>query len=156
MEVAVKVIEKFKLSAAEREVVKNECSILELCHHPRIAVFMKKIESKTSLYLITELMKEGDLADHIRKKDFLEEFEASLVIRQLLEAVVYLGSVGIIHRDLKAENIMIRLHKDKTEIEAIKLIDFGFAIFKDSLSGVRTKEKYVGTPNYAAPEIMQQ
>jgi serine/threonine protein kinase len=43
IEVAVKVIEKFKLSAAEREVVKNECSILELCHHPRIAIFMKKI-----------------------------------------------------------------------------------------------------------------
>lgn len=79
-----------------------------------------------------------------------------MVIRQLIEAVHYLGSVGIIHRDLKAENIMIRLNKDKTEIEAIKMIDFGFAIFKDTLLQLRTKEKYVGTPNYAAPEIMQQ
>jgi|JI6StandDraft_1071083.scaffolds.fasta_scaffold29560_3 serine/threonine protein kinase len=101
-------------------------------------------------------MKEGDLADYVRKRGFLEEYESSLVIRQLLEAVLYLGSVGIIHRDLKAENIMIKLTKDKSEMEAIKLIDFGFAIFKDTLSSLRTKEKYVGTPNYAAPEIMQQ
>jgi serine/threonine protein kinase len=54
-------------------------------------------------------MKEGDLADYIIKKEFLEEFEASLVIHHLLEAVHYINSLGIIHRDLKAENIMVNL-----------------------------------------------
>jgi serine/threonine protein kinase len=52
------------------KVVKNECSILELCLHPHIVIFMKKLESKTSLYLVTELMKEDDLADYIKKKEF--------------------------------------------------------------------------------------
>lgn len=47
-------------------------------------------------------MKAGDLADYIRKKTFLEEYEASLIVRQLIEAIKYLSSMGIIHRDLKA------------------------------------------------------
>lgn len=47
-------------------------------------------------------MTEGILYEYIKKKGFLEEFEASLVMKQLIDAVLYLNSLGIIHRDLKA------------------------------------------------------
>lgn len=44
----------------------------------------------------------------MKGKTFLEEYEASIIAKQLIEAVIYLNSLGLIHRDLKPENIMVR------------------------------------------------
>lgn len=60
-EVAVKVIEKMKLTEGENEVIKHECSILQLCHHPCVIKFKNKIESKTQIFIVTEYMNEGML-----------------------------------------------------------------------------------------------
>jgi serine/threonine protein kinase len=106
-QVAVKVIEKFKLTEGENEVIKRECSILELCHHPCIIKFKNKIESKTHIFIVTEYMSEGGLYSYVRRKGFLEEYEASLIMNQLIETVIYMNSLSLIHRDLKAENIMV-------------------------------------------------
>jgi len=105
--VAVKVIEKFKLTEAENEVIKKECSILELCHHPCIVKYKQKIESKTHIFIVTEYMSQGGLYEYVRRKGFLEEYEASLIMKQLMDTVLYMNSLGLIHRDLKAENIMV-------------------------------------------------
>jgi serine/threonine protein kinase len=52
-------------------------------------------------------MVDGDLHDYVKKKKFLEEYEAAIVMSDILEAVSYLNDLGIIHRDLKSENIMV-------------------------------------------------
>jgi len=82
-------------------VIQHECGILERCHHPTIVRFVEKSETKTHIYIITELMDEGDLGEYVKQKIFLDEYEASIIMKQLIEATVYLNSLGLIHRDLK-------------------------------------------------------
>jgi serine/threonine protein kinase len=101
-EVAVKVIEKQKLTESEKEVIKFEKSILELCHHPNIVRFNCDYSTKTRMYIVTELVRGGDLFELTKKYTFLEEYEAAIIFKQLVEAIKYLNvELGLIHRDLK-------------------------------------------------------
>lgn len=59
----------------------------------------------------------------------------------------------MIHRDLKPENVLIELNKDKNLVQRVKLIDFGFAIYKSSLKDLPDRDKFAGTPGFVAPEI---
>lgn len=96
---------------AEREVIQHECGILERCHHPSIVQFIEKSETKTHIYIVTELLNEGDLDEYVKEKTFLDEYEASIIMKQLIEAMIYLNnSLGLIHRDLKPENIMVHVN----------------------------------------------
>lgn len=54
-------------------------------------------------------MSEGVLYEYVKEKGFLEEYEASLIMKQLIETVIYLNSLSLIHRDIKAENIMVSI-----------------------------------------------
>ena len=103
-------------------------------------------------------MSQGGLYEYVRHKGFLEEYEASLIMKQLIDTVLYLNSLSLIHRDLKTENIMvvprliqIKLNKDKSMVERVKIIDFGFAIFQEMLKNMNIREKFAGTPGYLAP-----
>lgn len=93
----------------------------------------------------------------------MEEFEASIIVKQIIQAIMYINAMGLIHRDLKAENILVQMgliqvHKreDKTLIERVKLIDFGFAVYASMLSDVPLSERFLGSLNYVAPEVIQQ
>ena len=68
---AIKVIDTFKLSTNEREVIKRECGILRNCHHPNIVKFIAEFKTKSSWFIVTELMVEGDLFDYTKKNGFL-------------------------------------------------------------------------------------
>jgi serine/threonine protein kinase len=153
-EVAVKVIEKFRLSENEKEVIKFEKGILELCHHPNIIRFFGDYNTKTRIYIVTELLTDGDLFEYTKKSTFLEEHEAAIIFKQLVEAIKYLNiELGLIHRDLKPENVLVLLNKEKTLIQRVKLIDFGFAVYKSNLKNLSDQEKFAGTPGFVAPEI---
>ena len=91
-----------------------------------IIKYFGTFSNKEKLFIVTELVKDGDLFDFIVRQEFLEEFDASLIVRQLLEAVEYMHRVGVVHRDLKPENIMLQSHPDGS-LKRIKIIDFGFA-----------------------------
>lgn len=71
-------------------------------HHPNIVTLIDKFQSKTTLYIVTELMGDGDLHDYVKSKTFLDEYEASTVLNDILHAIEYLNGLGIIHRDLKS------------------------------------------------------
>lgn len=86
--------------------------MLELCHHPCIVKYKENIESKTHIYIITELLNDGDLYDYIHEKKTVSEEEASLIMKELLQTVQYLDALGLIHRDIKPENIIIRKNQD--------------------------------------------
>eukprot|EP01017_Pseudomicrothorax_dubius_P028294 TRINITY_DN3354_c0_g1_i3.p1 TRINITY_DN3354_c0_g1~~TRINITY_DN3354_c0_g1_i3.p1 ORF type:complete len:208 (+),score=50.97 TRINITY_DN3354_c0_g1_i3:64-624(+) len=77
--------------------------------------------------------------------------DRNIVMSQLFEAFVYLQSMCVIHRDIKAENIMVTLAEGKDEIVSVKIIDFGFAtIHRPDEALYET----CGTPNYIAPEVL--
>ena len=152
--VAIKIVENFKFSNAEKEVIKRECSILGQCRHPNIIKFLGEFKTKSHWYIVTELMEEGDLFGYTRKKEFLEEYEAAIVFRQLVDTIIYVNrELGVIHRDFKPENVMVVRNKEKDIITKVKLIDFGFGIFKDKLGELPPREKYAGTPGFIPPEI---
>lgn len=94
------------------------------------------------------MVEQGELYAFIKERHLSEE-ESLLIIKQLLQAVLYIHSKGILHRDLKPSNLLLR---DKNTL-SIVIADFGLAEF------YRIDGKYIytrcGTPGYVAPEILQ-
>jgi len=100
-EYAVKVIDKTTLKQEEKEFILMETSIMKFLDHPHVIKLHDTIETKTHYYIITEIVKDGDLFDYIVNNEFLEETEASIVVKQLINTFIYLHNAGIIHRDIK-------------------------------------------------------
>jgi len=150
-EYAVKIIEKKLLKPEERDFLLSETSVMKVLDHPNIIKLIDTVESKTHIYIITEIVKDGDLFDYIVNQEYVEEYDASFVMKQLLISVYYLHSIGIIHRDIKPENILVSMDNHE-QIKEVKIIDFGFAKLMND--DARLSET-CGTPNYVAPEILR-
>jgi serine/threonine protein kinase len=83
---------------------------LKQCHHPNIVKFLGEFKTKTHIYIVTEILTEGDLYEYTKRHGFLEEYEAAIVLKQLIDSILYLNEeLGIIHRDLKPENVLVML-----------------------------------------------
>jgi len=81
---------------------------LKQCHHPNIIKFLGEFKTKTHIYIVTEILTEGDLYEYTKRNGFLEEYEAGIVLKQLIDSILYLNEeLGIIHRDLKPENVLV-------------------------------------------------
>ena len=68
---AIKIIEPRKLSEAERDILKREIGILKQSFHPNIIKFIKEYKTKHHIYIVTELLKDGDLFEYTKKNLFL-------------------------------------------------------------------------------------
>ena len=97
--------------------------------------------------MIFQLLEGGELFDRVLKKKKYDERESAIVMKQLLEALIYLENKGIIHRDLKLENILLVNREDNC---LIKLADFGLSVNLEHLD----PKVRCGTPGYVAPEII--
>ncbi|XP_032219380.2 serine/threonine-protein kinase MARK2 isoform X3 [Nematostella vectensis] len=154
--VAVKIIDK-KQALEDRYVSKNmrrEARILQMVRHPHIISLLEVVETENRYYLVFELAGGGDLMDYICYRKRLGETEVRKFIRQIISAVQYLHQGGIIHRDLKVENLLL------DEEYNIRIIDFGLSntvsVAKPGdLSPIKDYCKtQCGSPAYAAPEIL--
>lgn len=95
----------------------------KLRHKNIIDLYHAFIEGK-QMIMIMELATGGELTDFVRKKGRLDEIEARRIIIQIINAIAYCHSSGVVHRDLKLENIMFL---DDSEELTIKVIDFGIS-----------------------------
>jgi calcium/calmodulin-dependent protein kinase I len=154
---ACKVIDKRKLTLGmvEEDVepllqqLRKEVDILRRINHPHIVAFQDFVETKRLLFIVTEYLPGGELFDYILKHGPLPEDLACTSLFGIFSAVAYLHDRGVIHRDIKAENVIF-FHKVNGEV-SLKLIDFGFStILKHDLTG-----SFLGTGGYIAPEIRQ-
>ena len=126
----------------------NEIEILRKISHPNIVNIFEIFEDKTKYYIMSEFCEGGELFTAIAEKGYFNEFEASRIIKQILQAVNYLHSNCIVHRDIKPENIMLMQNgKD------LKVIDFGTAI---ELPKRKKLTKLIGTSYYLAPEVIAE
>lgn len=82
---------------------------MTILSHPLLVFFKESIQTKSHIYIITELVKGKDLFELVREVKFLDESEAAYIIQQIIIGVRYLHSLGIVHRDLKPENVMVCL-----------------------------------------------
>jgi len=151
---AMKIIDKKRIQMNSKGKHKDgnkfmeEVNILMRVNHPNIIQVVEAIETEDALYVILELVAGGDLLD--KMIDYGREFpedRARVIFIQMLDAVMYLHSVGIAHRDLKPENILL---VNKTE-DRIKLTDFGLSRIVGEGSYMQT---ICGTPMYVAPEVI--
>jgi len=124
---------------------------VELLNHPNCLKLYSTIETDNNIFILTDLVPDGDLFGHIVRKSFLEEHEASLIMEQLIDALLYVHTVGIIHRDIKPENIMIQLDRRTDLVQTVKVIDFGLAIL---MGPNQNTTDVCGTISYVSPEVL--
>lgn len=144
--VAIKIIDKSRLDPADRKKLEREITVMKSLIHPYIIRLYEVMESKSLIYLVTEYAANGELLDLLIREKRLSEPKAKEKFRQLVLAVEYIHSQNVVHRDLKAENLLLDSRGN------IKVADFGFANTFQPNSKLQT---FCGSPPYAAPELYQ-
>uniref|UniRef100_A0A8C2IZV9 Ribosomal protein S6 kinase n=1 Tax=Cyprinus carpio TaxID=7962 RepID=A0A8C2IZV9_CYPCA len=147
MEYAVKIINKAKRDPTEEVEI-----LLRYGQHPNIITLKDVYDDGRSVYLVTELLKGGELLDKILRQKFFSEREASAVLYTITKTVEYLHTQGVVHRDLKPSNI---LYVDESgNPESIRICDFGFAKQLRAENGLLMTPCY--TANFVAPEVLKK
>ncbi|KAF5451836.1 hypothetical protein F2P56_026901 [Juglans regia] len=148
-EVAVKEIDRTKLSPKVSENLLKEISILSTINNPNIIRLFEVIETEDRIYLVLEYCDRGDLAAYIQHHGKVSEADARHFMRQLAAGLQILHEKHLIHRDLKPQNLLLST-REATLI--LKIGDFGFA---RSLMPQGLADTLCGSPLYMAPEIIQ-
>ncbi|XP_074652797.1 serine/threonine-protein kinase SIK2-like [Tubulanus polymorphus] len=145
-EVAIKIIDKTRLDQSNLAKVYREVQILKMVKHPNIIKVYQVMETKNMLYIVSEYAPNGEIFDYIALQGRLPEREARKKFWQIIAAVNYCHERHIVHRDLKAENLLLDANMN------IKIADFGFGNFFKSGEPLST---WCGSPPYAAPEVFE-
>nr|XP_033792763.1 serine/threonine-protein kinase MARK1 isoform X4 [Geotrypetes seraphini] len=145
-EVAVKIIDKTQLNPTSLQKLFREVRIMKILNHPNIVKLFEVIETEKTLYLIMEYASGGEVFDYLVAHGRMKEKEARAKFRQIVSAVQYCHQKCIVHRDLKAENLL--LDGDMN----IKIADFGFS---NEFTVGSKLDTFCGSPPYAAPELFQ-
>ncbi|XP_077823526.1 ribosomal protein S6 kinase alpha-1 isoform X11 [Macaca mulatta] len=143
----VQVIDKSKRDPSEEIEI-----LLRYGQHPNIITLKDVYDDGKHVYLVTELMRGGELLDKILRQKFFSEREASFVLHTIGKTVEYLHSQGVVHRDLKPSNI---LYVDESgNPECLRICDFGFAKQLRAENGLLMTPCY--TANFVAPEVLKR
>ena len=147
--VAVKIIDKSKMSSAMLECALTEIEIIKICQFPYIIKFIEAYENMEYIYIFMEYCSGGTLSDYIKKRNYtLSERQCCNIVYKICLAVNYFHSYGIAHRDLKPENILMISEDDDSDI---RILDFGLG--KIIGPNEKCNEPY-GTIIFCAPEII--
>ncbi|XP_072363761.1 testis-specific serine/threonine-protein kinase 4-like [Scyliorhinus torazame] len=152
--VAVKVLLKEKAEAEFlSKFLPREIQVWKSLKHPNIINFYQSIETTNRVYIMLELAPRGEVMDIIRMKGACDEKTAGKWFEQLCQGMAYIHSRGVVHRDLKLENLLL----DKND--NIKISDFGFCKYAatdlQTLKHVQLSETYCGSYAYVPPEVLQ-
>lgn len=129
----------------------REIDVLLDLDHPNIVGLREYFVHNDKVYLIMELLRGGELLDAVNTRGQYGEADARTIFRQLIEGVQYLHSRGVVHRDLKLDNLLL---VNKGDITTVKIADFGVARKLHPAQGLSQMRTMVGTPQYMAPEII--
>uniref|UniRef100_A0A3P9I664 MAP/microtubule affinity-regulating kinase 3 n=1 Tax=Oryzias latipes TaxID=8090 RepID=A0A3P9I664_ORYLA len=145
-EVAIKIIDKTQLNPTSMQKLFREVSVMKMLNHPNIVKLFEVIETEKTLYLVMEYASGGEVFDYLVAHGRMKEKEARAKFRQIVSAVEYCHQKRIVHRDLKAENLLLDADMN------IKIADFGFS--NEFTLGSKL-DTFCGSPPYAAPELFQ-
>ncbi|XP_030353036.1 ribosomal protein S6 kinase alpha-6 isoform X6 [Strigops habroptila] len=143
----VQIIDKSKRDPSEEIEI-----LMRYGQHPNIITLKDVYDDGRFIYLVTELMKGGELLDRILRQKFFSEREASAVLYTITKTVDYLHCQGVVHRDLKPSNILYT--DDSNNADSIRICDFGFAKQLRGENGLLLTPCY--TANFVAPEVLMR
>ncbi|XP_013138732.1 PREDICTED: serine/threonine-protein kinase SIK2-like, partial [Papilio polytes] len=144
--VAIKIIDKSQLDAGNLQKVYREVDIMKRLDHPHIIKLYQVMETKNMIYIVSEYASKGEIFDYIARYGRMAEQAARRKFWQILSAVEYCHERRIVHRDLKAENLLLDANMN------IKIADFGFSNYYAAGELLAT---WCGSPPYAAPEVFE-
>lgn len=116
--------------------------------HENIVKLYEVYETNNSIYLVMELLEGGELFQRIPFMNNYENTDIKTLMKNLLSALSHMHEKGIMHRDIKPDNILLESAKNDYEI---KIADFGLAAF---VNDDEILYKRCGTPGFIAPEII--
>uniref|UniRef100_A0A665X6F8 non-specific serine/threonine protein kinase n=1 Tax=Echeneis naucrates TaxID=173247 RepID=A0A665X6F8_ECHNA len=134
------------LTGREVSQLFREVRIMKILNHPNIVKLFEVIETDRTLYLVMEYASGGEVFDYLVAHGRMKEKEARAKFRQIVSAVQYCHQKHIVHRDLKAENLLLDADMN------IKIADFGFS---NEFTLGNKLDTFCGSPPYAAPELFQ-
>ena len=146
--VAIKAINmEFMKDESSKKKMSNEISILKMLRHPNVVKLLEKFDTDKHHLIVMELCPGGDLLNYVRKRRKLNEKMAKFVFKQIMEGITYIHQNGVVHRDIKLDNILLDGHGN------IKIADFG--VSRKFVENEILFEQ-CGTPAYIAPEIVRE
>ncbi|CCD11978.1 unnamed protein product, partial [Trypanosoma congolense IL3000] len=149
---AVKIIDKRLLPPSDIKNVNMEVEMMRrVGDHPHVVRLIDYYEWKTNMFVVMDLLDGGMLHDRIRSLDHYSERSASELIGNVLSGLAHIHAKGVIHRDLKAENLLLRKRSDKRDdpwLTDVCISDFGLATTGPAFS-------CCGTAPYIAPEVIE-
>ena len=145
--VAIKSFNKKNLSNEKaKKKILYETNLMRGLYHPSVTKILETFETEKYMLIIMEYISGGNLQNFVKKRRKLCEKTAKILFRQLIQGIKYIHSKGIVHRDIKLENILLDLNN------IVKICDFG--VGKLTQKGQKLLDQ-CGTPVYMAPEIIQ-
>ena len=141
---AIKILSEVAINSTFKERFFNEARLQSSLHHPNIATLYDFQESGDVLFIVMEYV-DGETLDALISRRYFAVEDALVTFESICDAVAFIHSNDIVHRDIKPQNIKLASNG------MVKLLDFGIA--KGSFShGLTRVGGVIGTPNYLAPE----
>ncbi len=123
-EVAIKKVDVSSLNTDEIYKITKEALFLQSFRHKNIIKFINCYIHNNEYYTVMDLAKGNELTNYVVEKDILSEREAKRIFRQIHEAVIYMHNKGVVHRDLKPNNIMFLDEEKQNVVVRILNIDY--------------------------------
>ncbi|KND02754.1 STE/STE11/CDC15 protein kinase [Spizellomyces punctatus DAOM BR117] len=142
--VAVKQLRLSNIAKPDLTLITGEIDLLKELNHANIVQYLGFVKTPEYLNIIMEYCENGSLSNICRRFGRFPEHLVALYIAQVLEGLVYLHEQGVIHRDIKAANILT------TKKGQVKLADFGIASKINA-----TNKVFAGSPYWMAPEVIE-
>ena len=133
-----------------REIKRELVMMQQLSEHPHIVTIREFFTEQNDevVHVVMDVLTGEELEDYLNEHGQFSEDDCRTVIGAMLDAVAFMHSKGVIHRDLKLENFVL---KEKSKLESVNVVDFGLA---KALSARQQAQHVCGTLSYVAPEAL--